>query len=70
MAKTNKGMRPQAIPPNPNDEILTPEEAGVLYKVSGWAMYKRAKKGQAPGHYIGRRLYFIKSELIGFTQEL
>ena len=70
MAKNDKGMRTQGIQPNPNDVILTPAEAGELFNVSEWAMYKRAKKGQAPGHYVGRRLYFVKSELIGFIQNL
>jgi hypothetical protein len=50
-------------------EILTPNEAGVLYGISGWAMYKRAKKGTAPAHYIGRKLYFLRSELIDAVQQ-
>jgi len=52
------------------DEILTPEKAGELFGVSGWAMYKRVKKGQAPGHYMGRKLYFLKSELISSIRQL
>ena len=52
-----------------NDQILTASEAGELFNVSGWAMYKRAKKGLAPSHKIGTRLYFLKSELIAFTQD-
>ena len=52
------------------DEILLPDDAGAMFGVTGWAMYKRAKKGQAPGPYVGRRLYFVKSELIGFIQNL
>ncbi len=51
-------------------EILTPNEAGSLYGVSGWAMYKRAKKGTAPAHYMGRKLYFLRSELIEAVREL
>ena len=27
-----------------NEEVLTPSQAGKLFSVSGWAMYKRAKK--------------------------
>ena len=52
------------------DEILTPAKAGALFGVSEWAMYKRAKKGQAPGHYMGRKLYFLKSELVSQISEL
>ena len=51
-----------------NDDILTPAEAGFLFGISEWAMYKRAKRGMAPYHKIGRRLYFLRSELIAFTQ--
>lgn len=50
-----------------NEEILTPSQAGKLFSVSGWAMYKRAKNGTAPSHRIGNRIYFLKSELIAFT---
>ncbi len=52
------------------DEILTPNKAGALFGVSGWAMYKRAKNGTAPGHYMGRRLYFLKSELVANLRRL
>jgi hypothetical protein len=51
-------------------EILTPNEAGAIFGVSGWAMYKRAKNGTAPGHYMGKKLYFIKHELIAAVQKL
>ena len=45
---------------------MTPSQAGKLFSVSGWAMYKRAKKGTAPAHKIGNRIYFLKSELIAY----
>ncbi len=51
-----------------NDEIMTPKMAGALFGVSEWAMYKRAKNGQAPAHYIGRKLYFLRSELIDYIR--
>lgn len=47
-----------------NDDVLTPEEAGMMFGVSKWAMYKRAQNGMLPAHYLGKRLYFLKSELI------
>lgn len=52
-----------------DDNVLTPEEAGALFHVSAWAMYKRVKKGQAIGHYVGRKLYFLKSELLASLKE-
>lgn len=53
-----------------NDDVMTPNEAGAMFGVSGWAMYKRAKNGSAPGHYMGRRLYFLKSELVARVREM
>lgn len=53
-----------------NDDVMTPNEAGAIFGVSGWAMYKRAKNGSAPGHYMGRRLYFLKSELVARVREM
>ncbi len=47
------------------EEILTPEKAGEMFGISKWAMYKRAKNGNAPVHRLGKKLYFFKSELIG-----
>jgi len=46
------------------DEILLPDDAGAMFGVTGWAMYKRAKKGTAKGHFWGRNLFFIRKELI------
>ena len=69
--KVTRGMaeRIASIISENSKEILTPNEAGVLYGISGWAMYKRAKKGTAPAHYIGRKLYFLRSELIDTVQQ-
>ena len=53
-----------------NDDVMTPNEAGAMFGVSGWAMYKRAKNGSAPGHYMGRRQYFLKSELVARVREM
>ncbi len=53
-----------------DDEILTPKAAGALFGVTESAMYKRVKNGQAPAHYMGRKLYFLKSELIGFIRNI
>ena len=69
--KVTRGMaeRIASIISENSKEILTPNEAGVLYGISGWTMYKRAKKGTAPTHYIGRKLYFLRSELIDAVQQ-
>jgi excisionase family DNA binding protein len=53
--------------PFDSKEILTPEEAGMLFGVSSWAMYKRAKRGQMPSHKIGARVYFSRKELLTYT---
>ncbi len=52
------------------DEILTPIEAADFCKVSRWAMYKRVKRGHVMTHKVGKRLYFLKSEIISNMMEL
>ncbi len=47
-----------------DDDILTPEQAGELFGVSKWAMYKRVKNGMAPAHKMGKRVYFLRRELV------
>ncbi len=59
-----------SVLPFDSKEILTPDEAGMLFGISGWAMYKRAKKGSAPAHYVGKKIYFLKSELLSRISEL
>lgn len=64
-------MKKNATPTSvADDDILTPEEAGNLFGVSKWAMYKRVKNGTIIAHYMGRRMYFLKSELITLVSEL
>lgn len=54
----------QNAPVMEEEDVLTPEEAGMMFGISKWAMYKRVRNGMVPAHYLGRRLYFLKSELI------
>ena len=39
-----------------SDVVLTPTEAGQMFGVSKWAMYRRAKNGQAPYHNLGKKI--------------
>ena len=57
-----------SVPVDTTEEIMTIADAAMFCKISSWAMYKRAQRGLAPAHKIGKRLYFLKSELIGYTQ--
>lgn len=52
---------------NLDDETLNATQAGKMYGVSSWAMYQRARRGQVPFHRIGKRIYFLKSELLAYT---
>jgi hypothetical protein len=47
-----------------NEQPLTAAQAGELFNVSSWAMYQRARRGQVPYHHVGKRIYFMKSELL------
>lgn len=51
------------------EEILTPPQAGAIFGVSAWAMYKRVKNGTAPGHRLGKKIYFFKSGIIAMILE-
>ncbi|UPS45878.1 DNA-binding protein [Prevotella sp. E15-22] len=31
-------------------------------------MYKRAKKNMVPSHKMGRKVYFLKSEIVAFIR--
>ena len=46
------------------EDILTPEKAGEVFGISKWAIYKRVQNGSIPGHRIGKKLFFFKSELL------
>lgn len=46
------------------DAPMTAKEAGAFFGVSASAMYKRAKKGTAPGHQLGRKVFFLRSEIV------
>ncbi len=73
MEKTNsRGMEKSVVPmiDITSDVVLTPEEAGQMFGVSKWAMYKRAKNGQAPFHNLGKKIYFLKSELLMQIKQL
>ncbi len=54
----------QVLEIDSNDKALSAKEAGELFGITDSAMYKRAKRGLAPYHKLGRRIYFLKSELI------
>ena len=49
-----------------NGNTLNAKQAGDLFGVSAWAMYKRAKNGYVPYHNMGNRIYFKKDELLPF----
>lgn len=47
-----------------NGNTLNAQQAGDLFGVSAWAMYKRAKNGYVPYHNMGSRIYFKRDELM------
>ena len=69
MAKTDRRMRQNAssCPIDTNDEMMDIADAATFCRISRWAMYKRAQRGLAPSHKVGKRLYFLKSELLAYT---
>lgn len=55
----------------PIDEVLTPDEAARLLKVSKKTLLRHAREGQVPGTKLGRVWRFRRSELLALltTQE-
>lgn len=47
-----------------DDQVMTAEEAGKMFNVGAAAMYQRARKGMLPSHRMGRKVYFLRSEVI------
>jgi len=51
-------------------ELLTPREVAVWLKTSVQAVYAKAERGTLPGATrVGRRLYFLRAELVEFVQQ-
>lgn len=50
------------------DVVLDVAGAAKVCNVTVDAMYKRAKNGMAPSHKLGRRVVFLKSELIAYIR--
>lgn len=49
--------------------ILNAVEAGKLFGVTKWAIYKMVKNDDLPHHKKGRRIYFVKRELVQYIME-
>ena len=47
-----------------DDIVLNAKEAGKIFNVSASAMYKKVKRKEVPHHYMGKKIYFLKNELI------
>ncbi len=48
----------------PKDEVLTPDEAAQLLKVSKKTLLRHARDGEIPGVKLGRMWRFRRSELL------
>lgn len=47
-----------------HDEVLTPDEAALLLKVSKKTLLRHAREGEVPGTKLGRVWRFRRSELL------
>jgi excisionase family DNA binding protein len=51
-------------------ELLTPREVAAWLKTTVQAVYAKAERGTLPGAtHVGRRLYFLRAELLEFVQQ-
>ena len=57
--------RPASLP-----ELLTPGEVAGWLRTSVKAVYAKAERGTLPGATrVGRRLYFLRTELLGLVEQ-
>ena len=47
-----------------DEECLDVEKAGKLFGIGKWGMYKKVQNNEVPYHKMGRKIYFLKSELL------
>lgn len=53
---------------DPQDEVLTPDEAALLLKVSKKTLLRHARDGKVPGTKLGRMWRFCRSELLALVR--
>jgi len=66
------GCTRTSTPPCANSlpELLTPDEVAVWLRTSKKAVYAKAERGGLPGAIrVGRRLYFLRAELLGLVEQ-
>lgn len=55
---------PKEVAPNRLPELVTPSEVATWLRTTVGAVYAKAERGSLPGATrVGRRLYFVASEL-------
>ncbi|MEO6601413.1 MAG: helix-turn-helix domain-containing protein [Polyangiaceae bacterium] len=59
--------RPQ---PRTLPDLITPDEVAAWLRTTVGAIYAKAERGTLPGATrVGRRLYFLRSELLGLVEQ-
>lgn len=67
---TRREERPMRAPGEPLPELLTPEEVAAWLKTTRKAIYAKAERGSLAGAtYVGRRLYFLRAELLRSVEQ-
>ena len=65
-----RSEQPSASTITPLPELLTADEVATWLKTTVKAVYAKAERGNLPGATrLGRRLYFIRTELVAFVQQ-
>ncbi len=50
-------------------DVLTPDEAAALLRVSRTTLYRLARNGELPGTKVGRSWRFYRGDLIDFLRK-
>jgi excisionase family DNA binding protein len=65
MSKTGSVRSARTLP-----DLLTPDEVAAWLRTTVKAVYAKAERGTLPGATrVGRRLYFLRSELLGLVEQ-
>lgn len=58
----------QASPPEPVDEFLTVDQASIFISKAKPTIYAMLSRGELPNLKRGKRVYFLKADLISYLK--
>jgi len=69
LARMENMLSVVTIPPKPQSDLLTIQEAAELLSLSVQTLYSKISRRELPFSKAGKRVYFSKTELLAFVKE-